>query len=61
MSFRRRNYPEVLDNLLTTLVGGVAAETHPFPPSDSVPRSHPLLLRVSPEARKSSHDTGSQR
>ena len=32
MSFRRRNYPEVLDNLLTTLVGGVSAESHPFPP-----------------------------
>lgn len=32
MSFRRRDYPEVLDSILTTLVGGVAAETHPFPP-----------------------------
>ncbi|MCP4386918.1 MAG: hypothetical protein GY802_01370 [Gammaproteobacteria bacterium] len=42
MSFRRRNYPEVLDNLLTTLVGGVAAEAHPFPPSDSGPQNHPL-------------------
>ncbi|MCH8498917.1 MAG: baseplate J/gp47 family protein [Marinobacter sp.] len=31
MSFRRRKYPEVLDNLLTTMVGGVAAEAHPFP------------------------------
>lgn len=42
MSFRRRNYPEVLDNLLTDLVGGVAAEEHPFPPADSGPLSHPL-------------------
>jgi len=46
VSFRRRNYPEVLDNLLTTLVGGVAAEPHPFPPtdpsSDNAPLSHPL-------------------
>lgn len=42
MSFRRRNYPEVLDNLLTTLVGGVAAERHPFPPTDDGPLSHPL-------------------
>lgn len=42
MTFRRRNYPEVLDNLLTTLVGGVAAEAHPFPPSDDGPLSHPL-------------------
>jgi len=42
VSFRRRNYPEVLDNLLTTLVGGVAAEAHPFPPSDDGPLNHPL-------------------
>jgi uncharacterized phage protein gp47/JayE len=42
MSFRRRNYPEVLDNLLTTLVGGVAAETHPFPPTEDGPLEHPL-------------------
>jgi uncharacterized phage protein gp47/JayE len=32
MSFRRRGYPEVLDNLLTQMIGGVAAEAHPFPP-----------------------------
>lgn len=32
MSFRRRTFPEVLDNLLTDIAGGVAAETHPFPP-----------------------------
>ena len=32
MSFRRRDYPEVLDNLLTEVVGGVAAEAQPFPP-----------------------------
>ncbi len=32
MSFRRRGYPEVLENLLTSLSGGVAAETQPFPP-----------------------------
>jgi len=32
MSFRRRDYPEVLDSILTALVGGVSAETHPFPP-----------------------------
>ena len=31
MSFRRRTYPEVLDNLLTGLVGGVSAESHPYP------------------------------
>ncbi|MGD1857647.1 MAG: baseplate J/gp47 family protein [Leptolyngbyaceae cyanobacterium] len=32
MSFRRRPFPEVLDNLLTSITGGVSAETHPFPP-----------------------------
>lgn len=35
MSFRRRPFPEVLDNLLTDIAGGVAAETHPFPPPDA--------------------------
>jgi uncharacterized phage protein gp47/JayE len=33
MSFRRRTYPEVLDQMLTTLLGGVAGEAHPFPAS----------------------------
>lgn len=33
MSIRRRTYPEVLDNLLTGLLGGVSAESHPFPTS----------------------------
>lgn len=42
MSFRRRNYPEVLDNLLTSLVGGIAAETHPFPPPGGDAASHQL-------------------
>ena len=32
MTFRRRTFPEVLDNLLTDVAGGVAAEAHPFPP-----------------------------
>ena len=32
MSFRRRTFPEVLENLLTTLTGGVASESQPFPP-----------------------------
>ena len=32
MSFRRRTYPEVLENLLTSLTGGVASESQPFPP-----------------------------
>ena len=33
MSFRRKTYPEIIDNLLTHIVGGVATEEHPFPPS----------------------------
>jgi len=32
MSLRRRTFPEVLENLLTAVSGGVAAEPHPFPP-----------------------------
>lgn len=32
MSFRRRSFPEILESLLTTITGGVAAETQPFPP-----------------------------
>jgi len=35
MSFRRRSFPEVLESLLTTITGGVAAESHPFPPADA--------------------------
>jgi uncharacterized phage protein gp47/JayE len=44
VSFRRKNYPEVLDNLLTQVIGGVAAETHPFPPPGSTqsPFDHAL-------------------
>ena len=33
MSLRRRTFPEVLENLLTAVSGGVAAESHPFPPN----------------------------
>ena len=44
MSFRRRTFPEVLDNLLTAATGGVAAESHPFPPAGSTgtPYRHSL-------------------
>jgi hypothetical protein len=44
MSVRRRDFPEVLDGLLTTLVGGVSAEQHPFPPpgTDDPPFGHHL-------------------
>jgi hypothetical protein len=37
VSFRRRDFPEVLDNLLTEVVGGVAAEAQPFPPPGATP------------------------
>lgn len=45
MSFRRRTYPEVLDNLLTDITGGEAAESHPFPPpgASGPPYQHTLL------------------
>jgi hypothetical protein len=44
MSFRRRAFPEVLDNLLTAITKGVAAETQPFPPpgTDRPPYRHSL-------------------
>lgn len=44
MTFRRHTFPEVLDNLLTNITGGVAAEAHPFPPPDSAgpPFEHSL-------------------
>lgn len=35
MTFRRHTFPEVLDNLLTSITGGVAAEPHPFPPPNA--------------------------
>ena len=44
MTVRRRTFPEVLDSLLTTLVGGVASEAHPFPPpgTEEAPFEHRL-------------------
>lgn len=44
MSFRRRNYPELMDNILTRLIGGIAAESYPFPPAGTrePPYQHPL-------------------
>ena len=32
MVFRRRDYPELLEGMLTSLAGGVTAEAHPYPP-----------------------------
>lgn len=45
MTYRRRTFPEVLNNLLTSITKGVTAESHPFPPlgSTSPPYSHYLL------------------
>ena len=42
MSFRRRTYLEVLDTLLASLTGGIAGETHPFPPPGGRPFRHHL-------------------
>ena len=39
MSFRRRDYPEVLETMLTGLAGGTAAEAHPYPPPGDGTRS----------------------
>jgi len=45
MSFRRRNYQEVMDGLLTGILGGQAAEPHAFPPSDgSSPYGYALAM-----------------
>lgn len=50
MSFRRRNYAEVIDNLLTSVVKGVSAEQHPFPPSDAQKAPYAHSLERSPAA-----------
>jgi hypothetical protein len=48
MTVRRKQFPEVLDRLLTTLVGGVAAEEHPFPPPGSAAPPFRQLLERPP-------------
>jgi hypothetical protein len=48
MTVRRRQYPEVLDRLLTTLVGGVAAEPHAFPPQNVAAPPYRHLLERPP-------------
>jgi baseplate J-like protein len=48
MTVRRKQFPEVLDRLLTTLVGGVAAEEHPFPPPGSTTPPFRQLLERPP-------------
>ncbi len=50
MSFRRRTFPEVLENLLTTLTGGVASESQPFPPPGATTAPYTLVLQQPPAA-----------
>ena len=50
MSFRRRTYPEVLENLLTSLTGGVASESQPFPPPGQKAAPYTFALQQPPAA-----------
>ena len=50
MSFRRRTFPEVLDDLLTSITQGVAAESHPFPPDGAASPPYRLSLQQPPVA-----------
>lgn len=50
MTFRRRTFPEVLNNLLTSITNGVAGESHPYPPPRSGGPPHSHYLRQSPVA-----------
>jgi hypothetical protein len=37
VNWRRRTFPEILENLLTTSTGGVASESYPMPPNGATP------------------------
>jgi Baseplate J-like protein len=50
MSFRSRTYPEVLENLLTSLTGGVASESQPFPPPGQKAPPYTFSLQQPPAA-----------
>jgi hypothetical protein len=50
MSFRTRTYPEVLENLLTSLTGGVASESQPFPPPGQKAPPYTFALQQPPAA-----------
>ena len=50
MSLRRRTYPEVLANLLSGISGGVAAESHPFPPPGASGPPFAHILQQPPAA-----------
>lgn len=51
MSFRRRDYPELLETMLTSLAGGVAAEAHPFPPPPGGDPAAPRMELTRPPVR----------
>jgi Baseplate J-like protein len=48
MSFRTRTFPEVLENLLTSLTGGVASESQPFPPPGQKAPPYTFALQQPP-------------
>ncbi len=50
MSFRRRPFPEVLDNLLTSITLGVSSESHPFPPPGATAPPYRHTLQQPPVA-----------
>ncbi len=51
MTFRRRGYPEVLNHLLTGILGGVSAESHPFPPPGATAAPYRHALEKTPVQR----------
>lgn len=50
MSFRRKTYPEIADNLLNRVLGGVSGETHAFPPPSARRPPYVHALEKSPVA-----------
>lgn len=50
MSFRRKTYPEIADNLLNRVLGGVSGETHAFPPPAARRPPYVHALEKSPVA-----------
>jgi uncharacterized phage protein gp47/JayE len=50
MSFRRKTYPEIADNLLNRVLGGVSGETHAFPPPGATRPPYVHALEKSPVA-----------
>ncbi len=50
MSFRRKTYPEIADNLLNRVLGGISGETHAFPPPSARRPPYVHALEKSPVA-----------